>query len=227
MKKTLLLSFTSLLLCTSCANSISKLSTRLNHLGGILKSKVNYLLSDETQDSKLVVTAAEFYGAYNEEFVPLNSEEINGKITSLAIPQPSITPGTLGSTIPSINSFKEPASILKSIFVKIFFNTDSYTPKDAEAKKSLEKMANYLKKHPKTYVFIEGHCDERASESYNLALGTKRSNNIRTILVNYGVNPNQLYTISYGKERPIALGHNKASYEKNRRVAFKIYEDKK
>ena len=226
MKKTVLLSFTSLLLCTSCTSSISKLTSRLTHFSDVIRSKVHHFLADKEDDSKLVVTAAEFYGAYNDEFIPLDTEEINGKITAAAIPQPAATPGAKGSTIPSINSFMVPGSVLKSTFVKIYFNTDSYSPKDAAAKKSLQRMANYLKRHPKTYIFVEGHCDERASESYNLALGTKRANTIRTILVNYGVNPNQLYSISYGKERPAASGHNKTAYARNRRVSFKIYEDK-
>ena len=84
-------------------------------------------------------------------------------------------------------------------------------------------MATYLKRHKNTYIFIEGHCDERASEAYNLSLGTRRANYIRNVLIKYGVNPQQIYTASYGKERPEELGHGQKVWAKNRRVAFKIY----
>ncbi|MCH9617746.1 MAG: Peptidoglycan-associated lipoprotein [Chlamydiia bacterium] len=189
-----------------------------------MRSKANALFDRDIDDQRLVVTSSEFFGANEEEFIPLNEEEMNTKIVSRAIPQPAQTPGAEGSSVPAIAKFKKPGNSLSSLFKTIYFNTDQYTPNAATSKMDMQKLATYLKKHPSTYIFVEGHCDERASESYNLALGTKRAGAIRTILVNYGANPNQLYSISYGKERPAVAGKSKAVFAKNRRVEFKIYD---
>ncbi len=223
MKKSILLSFTSLLLCTSCTNTVAILSKKASDFGVFLKSRALTYLEGDLSENKAAYTSAEFFGAANEEFIPLDEAEVNGTIAYTSTPQPSFTPGTKESLIPGIDMFKDPKDISGGIFKRIHFDTDQYTPNSAEAKQTLQKIANYLKKHPKTYVFVEGHCDKRASESYNQALGTKRSGTIRTILVNYGVNPNQLFSISYGKEKPVALGNTNSDFAKNRRVAFKIY----
>ena len=81
-----------------------------------------------------------------------------------------------------------------------------------------------MKKNPNVYIFVSGHCDERASEAYNLALGTRRANTLRSLLVKKGVNPNHIYTISFGKEMPVDLGHTAEAWSKNRRVEFKIFQ---
>ncbi len=69
---------------------------------------------------------------------------------------------------------------------------------------------------------IEGHCDERGTKEYNLALGEKRSINIRSYLIDLGVNPDQIRTVSYGEERPLDPGNDEASWAKNRRAKFVI-----
>jgi peptidoglycan-associated lipoprotein len=71
---------------------------------------------------------------------------------------------------------------------------------------------------------IEGHTDERASASYNLALGMRRANHIRQLLVKNGVSLNRIYTVSRGKEQPFALGHTPDDWKQNRRGEFKIFE---
>lgn len=224
MKKTILLAFTSLLICTSCTSTLTKLSNKANNAIISLRSKANALFDRNIEEQRLIVTSSEFFGANEDEFIPLNQDEMSSKIISKAIPQPGRTPGAQGSGIPSIQMFKKPSNALSQLFQTIYFNTDQYTPNAATSKMDMQKLANYLKKHPSTYIFVEGHCDERASESYNLALGTKRAGTIRTILVNYGANPNQLYSISYGKEKPAVRGKTKAAFAKNRRVEFKLYD---
>jgi peptidoglycan-associated lipoprotein len=224
MKKTVILAYLSLLLCTSCTSTLTKLSNKANNAFTVLRSKANALFDRNIDDHRLVVTSSEFFGANEEEFIPLNQDEMNSNVISAAIPQPAQTPGGEGSTVPAIQMFKSPGSSLGKLFRTIYFNTDQYTPNGDTSKIDMQKLASYLKKHPSTYIFVEGHCDERASESYNLALGTKRAGAIRTILVNYGANPNQLYSISYGKERPAARGKSKAIFAKNRRVEFKLYD---
>ena len=227
MKKTIFLSFASLLLCSSCTSTLTKLGNKANDAFTLLKTKASTLFETNMEENRLVVTSAEFYGLSEEDFIPLDESDGTMAIVSKAIPQAAQTPGTAGSNIPSIQQFKNPDSILANLFKKIYFNTDQYTPNANTPKLHMQKLATYLRKHPSTHIFIEGHCDERASESYNLALGTKRAGTIRTILVNYGASPNQLHTISYGKEKPAAKGKSKAIFAKNRRVEFKIYNGNK
>ena len=135
-------------------------------------------------------------------------------------------PGAIGSSIPSIDQFVKPASHLASLYQNLYFNTDEHVLRSKEYYKNIANIAEYMKKNTDTYIFVSGHCDERASEAYNLALGTRRANTIRNLLVKHGVNPNHIYTISFGKEMPSDLGHTQDAWAKNRRVEFKIFEKK-
>lgn len=134
------------------------------------------------------------------------------------------SPGDPGSAIPGIDGFSEPSGRLAQIFANVHFETDGYTVKGSENLDTLHAIADHLKNHPTTYVFVEGHSDERGAASYNLSLGSRRSNSVRGYLIDQGVNPDQLFTISYGKERPLALGHDDTSWQENRRAQFKVYE---
>lgn len=80
-----------------------------------------------------------------------------------------------------------------------------------------------MRSHPNTYVFVEGHCDERGPEAYNLSLGAKRGNAVRNLLINEGVDPDHIFTISYGKERPLVFEHHEEAWAQNRRAEFKVY----
>lgn len=88
------------------------------------------------------------------------------------------------------------------------------------AKKTLQGNADWIKKNTKYKVQIEGHCDNRGTIEYNLALGERRANAVKAYLVSLGVSADRLSTISYGKERPIATGDSEADYVKNRRANF-------
>jgi len=85
------------------------------------------------------------------------------------------------------------------------------------ARATLEKQAAWLKKYGSVKVTIEGHADERGTREYNLALGERRANSAKDFLVALGISPNRVKTISYGKERPVALGHDESSWSQNRR----------
>lgn len=85
---------------------------------------------------------------------------------------------------------------------------------------SVNAQADYLKSHPGARVLIAGHTDERGSREYNVALGERRANTVAEILRMAGVNHNQVRVVSYGKERPINLGHDAASHAQNRRAEF-------
>jgi len=91
-----------------------------------------------------------------------------------------------------------------------------------EAQERLTKKANYLKDNPEIKVIIEGHCDERGTNEYNLALGERRAEATRDFLVDLGVSTVRLSTISYGEERPFALGSNESAWSLNRRAHFVV-----
>ncbi len=98
-----------------------------------------------------------------------------------------------------------------------FFDFDDYSLRQ-DAKSALENDAKYLEKNSGVGVVIEGHCDERGSVEYNLALGEKRARAARDFLVSYGIQGGRLTTISYGKERPFEPGHDESAWAKNRRA---------
>lgn len=103
----------------------------------------------------------------------------------------------------------------------VYFDFDSYTL-SSEAKGTLEANARDMKSSPAGTVTIEGHCDERGTKAYNLALGEKRANAAKDYLVALGVNASRVNTVSYGKERPFADGHSESSWAKNRRAHFVV-----
>lgn len=99
----------------------------------------------------------------------------------------------------------------------IHFAYDKYDI-DQRSRQILDSQAEWLAKYPNVNVTIEGHCDERGTREYNLALGDRRANSAANYLASKGVAPARITTISYGKERPIALGSDEASYAQNRRA---------
>ena len=99
----------------------------------------------------------------------------------------------------------------------IHFDFDRYDIRRGD-EEILKENAALLKKYPKTKVQIEGHCDERGTVEYNLALGERRANNTKKYLVSLGIASNRISTISYGKEKPLDSGHNEEAWAKNRRV---------
>ena len=88
---------------------------------------------------------------------------------------------------------------------------------DSDAKELLQHQAAWLKQHNKTSIIIEGHCDERGTREYNLALGEKRAQAVKNYLNSLGVGISSMSTVSYGKERPAVVGSNDAAWSQNRR----------
>lgn len=97
------------------------------------------------------------------------------------------------------------------------FGLDSYDI-DPAARAILDTQAEWLQRYPNVNVTIEGHCDERGTREYNLALGDRRANSAKNYLVARGIAPSRITTISYGKERPVALGSDDQSWAANRRA---------
>jgi peptidoglycan-associated lipoprotein len=103
----------------------------------------------------------------------------------------------------------------------VFFAYDSDQVDDA-ARKVLSDNADLLKKYPNWVVSIEGHCDERGTAEYNLALGERRALAAKSYLVSLGVAADRLRTVSYGKEFPFDPGHDEAAFSQNRRAHFMV-----
>ncbi|KRA79350.1 peptidoglycan-associated lipoprotein Pal [Altererythrobacter sp. Root672] len=103
----------------------------------------------------------------------------------------------------------------------IYFDTDQYNV-DSEDQAALRQQAQYMQQYADIRATIEGHADERGTREYNLALGERRANAARNYLVSLGISPDRLNTVSYGKERPVALGSNEASWARNRRAVTVI-----
>jgi peptidoglycan-associated lipoprotein len=138
-------------------------------------------------------------------------------------PNPGTEPTTEGTQTPggdttgaiqegSVEDFKQKAGS-----DTIHFGTDLYDI-DASAAAILDAQAAWLTKYPQVRVTIEGHCDERGTREYNLALGDRRANAAKNYLAGKGVSPARMSTISYGKERPVAMGSDEAAWAQNRRA---------
>ncbi len=107
--------------------------------------------------------------------------------------------------------------LVQNVGDRVFFGYDSavLTP---EGRRTLERQAEWLRLFPEHSIMIEGHCDERGTREYNLALGERRASAARDYLMAFGINSSRIKTTSYGKERPYALKHNEESWELNRRA---------
>ena len=100
---------------------------------------------------------------------------------------------------------------------RVYFDTDSHDIRE-DARPLLTAQSEWLRRYPSVVVRIEGNADERGTREYNLALGDRRANAAKNYLASRGINPARISTISYGKERPIALGSDEASWAQNRRA---------
>ncbi|NMW21029.1 MAG: peptidoglycan-associated lipoprotein Pal [Chlorobiaceae bacterium] len=112
-----------------------------------------------------------------------------------------------------------PPPVIHSSLGDVFFDFDkSELRTDAVAQ--LKTNANWIEANAGKKVIIEGHCDERGTNEYNLALGERRANSAKDYIVHLGVEPAKLKTISYGEEKPFAEGHNEEAWAQNRRAHF-------
>ena len=108
------------------------------------------------------------------------------------------------------------------VYKMIHFDYDKSDIRD-DAKPVLDNIAMDLKASPGKYILVEGHCDERGTSEYNLALGERRALTTREYLADLGVDPDKIVTISYGEERALELGHDDSAWSVNRRAEFKTY----
>jgi peptidoglycan-associated lipoprotein len=133
------------------------------------------------------------------------------KAVETAPPLASMSSSTTSSIVPG-----SAQDLRVNVGDTVHFDYDAYSVTD-EGRSVLQRQAAWLAKYPSVRVTIEGHCDERGTREYNLALGARRANSVKEYLVSVGVSAGRLDTISYGKERPICSESDEGCYAQNRR----------
>jgi peptidoglycan-associated lipoprotein len=155
-------------------------------------------------------------------------------------PEMNITPTTVEPTPTEVTSPPEPtiadetedpfsgdlaaaqeAAVSQGLLGDIFFDYDQFELR-SDARERLARNAKFLTDHPEFVLSLEGHCDERGTNEYNLALGEKRANVAREYLSTLGVGPERLRTVSYGEERPFCTESSESCWSQNRRAHFVI-----
>lgn len=187
------------------------------------------VLGGKGGDSKLIHYPYEFAGPEDLGYSNLADEDEEGSGGSPMVasyPLAQETPGEMGSFLPGLEGFYEPSQKEQQVFQTIHFDTNRDVVKGATDYQIVTEVAKYLKKNPNCYVYILGHCDQRGTEVYNMALGSRRCHTIRNLLIEKGVNLNRLFTISFGKEKLLNPSNTPSAWEENRRVEFRIYKKK-
>jgi len=111
----------------------------------------------------------------------------------------------------------------EDVFRDIYFDFDKYDIR-ADARPVLDEIASWMNRNTGANIVIEGHCDERGTNEYNLALGEKRAKATRDYLISLGVSPSRITIVTYGEERPQCTEHNEACWQLNRRAHFLVTE---
>ena len=146
----------------------------------------------------------------------------NKTTTAVRDANPATTPGdgtNTGVIKPATDVGETELDPPAGLKLSVYFDLDSYVIKD-EFRPVVEGHADFLKKHPQRKVVIEGNTDERGSREYNLALGQKRAEAVKSMLRVLGVPETQVEAVSFGEERPKATGHDETAYAENRRSDF-------
>ncbi|MBO6766930.1 MAG: peptidoglycan-associated lipoprotein Pal [Erythrobacter sp.] len=128
---------------------------------------------------------------------------------------PAPAPAPTGPAVGSQQHFVDAVGQANTV---VYFDTDRFNI-DAEDQMKLQRQAQYFSQYSQVTFTIEGHADERGTREYNLALGERRANAAKNYLVSIGIPANRIRTVSYGKERPVALGSNESAWAQNRRAA--------
>ncbi len=131
-------------------------------------------------------------------------------------PQVEPTPQEIPGPVPGSQE-----DLIVQVGDRVFFAYDS-SELSFEAQSTIQALSVWMNNNPSVTLTIEGHCDERGTREYNLALGDRRANAVGDYLVALGINPGRISTISYGKERPAVPGSNESAWAQNRRGVFAV-----
>ena len=156
----------------------------------------------------LALAACEHKKPATSEVPPDQSSNAMGANGVQGVTTGAVTPGTQQDLVVNVGD-------------RVFFGYDEYslTP---EAQHTMQLQSDWLKKYPNVKVQIAGHCDERGTREYNLALGDRRATAAKNYLVSLGIPSDRITTISYGKERPAVLGSNPSAWAQNRRAVTEV-----
>ena len=212
-----------LLLAAGCVRNSSETWEDLKTAGRYMGRGVDAICGKD-YESRMLTSDEEFIGPFDDDFIPLRDSDLRNSyaLSDSPLPQPKGIPGQKG--VPPISDFYQAPDTLQSLFRSVHFETDDHVVREKGEIQALIQVAAYLKKNPSVYLVIEGHTDERASASYNMALGMRRANFVRSFLVKQGADLNRIYTVSKGKEHPLISGHSLDDWKVNRRSEFKIYQ---
>ena len=153
-----------------------------------------------------------------------DSSSSSSSTTSTSTSTSSSSSGASGSSSDSTITYSydtDPKTALIKVGDRVLFGYDS-SELDDDDRSVLDNQAKFLNQNPSLKVTIEGHCDERGTREYNLALGEKRASAVKDYLISVGINSERISVVSYGKERPQVLGSNKAAWSMNRRSVTTI-----
>lgn len=157
---------------------------------------------------------------FNAEFPGDGSAGGDSQVSNIDNARPDISDDDLGPDIESQGPLRGAMAKIPELG-PVYFDYDSANLR-GDAQEALDGHAAFLRANRKLRVQIEGHCDERGTLEYNLALGERRAQTVRKYLVGKGISSDQLYTISYGEEKPAAMGHEESAWRWNRRAEFQI-----
>jgi len=133
-----------------------------------------------------------------------------------AVAKPAISAAAASSITPGSQE-----DLVANVGDRVFFGYDKYTLTD-KSRAILDMQLAWLNANPSAKIIVAGHCDERGTREYNLALGERRASAVKDYLVQLGLNPSRVRTISWGKERPVAVGSMDSSYTQNRRSVTEV-----
>ena len=145
---------------------------------------------------------------------PKDSSDSTGSGSSTT--DSSVDGGTISETAGSGIVAGSQEDLIVNVGDRVFFGYDS-SDLDSDALELLQDQVAWLKQNSNVSITIEGHCDERGTREYNLALGEKRAQSVKNYLIGLGISPDRVSTISYGKERPAVVGSNDGAWAQNRR----------
>jgi peptidoglycan-associated lipoprotein len=171
----------------------------------------------------LVLTIALFFVSIGLSGCPTKTVETVGEADipmAEAVPEPEPEPEPEPVFEPVPEPEPEPEAVPEAEVVElrdVFFDYDRYAIRD-DAREVLSENARFLKKNSDARITIEGHCDERGTIEYNIALGERRARAVKKFLTDLGVDPARLSIVSYGKERPFCFEHNEQCWQENRRA---------
>ena len=149
---------------------------------------------------------------------PKDTADSSGSGSSSSSSDVSSSEGSITESSPETTSI-EPGSqedLIVNVGDRVFFNYDS-SELDSDAQELLQDQVAWLKQYSDVSIIVEGHCDERGTREYNLALGEKRAQSVKNYLISLGISSDRVSTISYGKERPAVVGSNDGAWAQNRR----------